>query len=158
MRSLKDGIDGSHSILPFETLKQIYLFYLKFFLVLCFPAVFHFTYFVSYPTLSSSSLSRLCPFLTDLFLPRIPSLPLPHSIIYCTSSVATHPPHCQSLLAFPIFSYSLLFLHLPLIPSFSSAVNSQAPFLPRRRWFNYFSRLWTEWRSHLADLMDLSCG
>ncbi len=177
MRSPKGGIDGWHSIISLQDPKANLLLLLNTSSSSTFSSCIPFYSLYLIPHDFQPSVSCLCPFLTDLFIPRIPSLPSVHSTIYFSSLLTTRPPHSQSLHPIPISSSSLVFLYLPLIPPFSSPVNSQAC-------LNYFGlycdgfwcrqvtardrclmlsgvsdgRLWTEGRSHPADLMGLSPG
>lgn len=91
--------------------------------------LFYFLYLI--PPDLQPSISRLCPFLSDLFIPRISSLPPPHSPIYFSSSVTTHRfcpiPSLPVLLSLSIFPSSLHSLRLLTAREFFSFF-----FSPRR--------------------------
>lgn len=109
-----------------KTLKQIYFSYSTLLIVPCFTLHYQ------------PSISRLCPFLIDLFFLRIQSLPQPHYTIYFSSSVEIPSPFPLSLRPFPSHPTPLSSSIFPSSLHFLQLYQPGSLFFPRRWWLNYF--------------------
>lgn len=123
-----------------KTIKQIYFSCRTLPLASCFPA------FTVSITRSSALLLLLVPIsLSDLFLHRIPSLPLPHFTSHLFLLFSSNPSLSQSLLPIPIASSPLVLLCFPLTLHSRQLLSARRPF-PRK-----VNPLWSQLRWLLAS-------